>query len=98
VAPDALDPAVTAPLEQEDGVETDKRYGARAYLNGDGVIQIKQTIKDLNDDRGQYVIDYDANGNQRERSVHPGADQDERVGQAVRLALTGMLGPQSASA
>lgn len=75
-------------------METDRRYGARAYLNGDDVIQVKQTVKDASNEAGQYVIDYDANGNQRERSIQPGPTQDQLVGEAVRLALTGMLGPQ----
>jgi hypothetical protein len=76
----------------EDIVGLEKRYGARAYLNGDGVIQVKQTVKDADDDAAQYLIDYDANGNQRQRTLDSGINQDEAVGQAVRLALHGKLG------
>ena len=74
---------------------SEKRYGARAYLNGDGVIQVKQTVKDAADEAGQYLIDYDANGNQRQRSLDSGLNQDEAVGQAVRLALHGKLGARA---
>jgi hypothetical protein len=75
-------------------VADEKHYGARAYLTRDGMIQVKQTVKDAADESGQYVIDYDTNGSQRQRSLDPGINQDEAVGQAVRLALHGMLGSQ----
>ena len=73
-------------------MDLENRYGARAYLNGDGVIEVKQTVKAASDEGGQYLIDYDPNGNQRQRAVHPGVDQDQRVGEAIRLALSGKLG------
>lgn len=56
------------------------KYGARAYLMGDGVVLVKQTVL-----RGRtYVIDA-----HKERHVDPGHVQE--LGQAVLDACNGHL-------
>lgn len=60
------------------------RYGARVYLQADGVVLVKQTIKRGTQQNTPYVID-----SQRERFVDPG--DDAALGAAVRAALHGQL-------
>jgi hypothetical protein len=60
------------------------RYGARVYLQADGVVLVKQTIKQGTHQNAPYVIDA-----QREQFVDPG--NDAALGAAVRSALLGQL-------
>ena len=62
-------------------------HGARIYFYDDGVILVKQTVK--NAKTGRYVIDIDNNGNHRERHIDQG--DDRALGETVRLAGQGKL-------
>jgi len=62
-------------------------YGARTYHYSDGVILVKQTVKNVK--TGRYVIDTDASGNHKEKHVDPG--NVRALGEAVRLAGLGKL-------
>ena len=67
-------------------VDSQLRYWARLYFYDDGVILVKQTIKNS---KGNYVIHHDTNGNQKERHINRGDDQ--ALVEAIRLAGQGML-------
>jgi hypothetical protein len=71
------------PAEQDVQPNT-RKYGARVYLNSDGVALVKQTVKRGPNQNDQYVVD-----GGRERFVDPG--DDAALGAAVRAALNGQL-------
>ena len=62
-------------------------HGARVYSYDDGVILVKQTMNRPGTSR--YVIDTLPDGTHRERHLDPGDDQ--ALGRAVRLAVSGKL-------
>lgn len=72
-----------APVEQDVQPNT-RKYGARVYLNSDGVALVKQTVKRGPNQNDHYVVD-----GGRERFVDPG--DDAALGAAVRAALNGQL-------
>jgi transcriptional regulator with XRE-family HTH domain len=61
-----------------------RKYGARVYLNQDGVVNVKQTIKRGRSQNDPYVVDRD-----RERFIDPG--NDDELAAAVKEALNGRL-------
>jgi hypothetical protein len=71
-------------MTEQDVQPNTRKYGARVYLNTDGVILVKQTIKRGSNQNDAYVVD-----GHRERFVNPGDDAE--LGAAVRAALEGKL-------
>jgi hypothetical protein len=69
---------------EQDVQPNTRKYGARVYLNTDGVALVKQTVKRGPNQNDQYVVD-----GGRERFVDPG--DDAALGAAVRAALEGRL-------